>query len=615
MSDSNSGKLHDSPRLPIEHDDDVFQQHSTFGDDMLVDGQTPVEQPSELHDRGGQQDILFEDVMPFTEEMFLERPTYLLDDSVQQNFMWNNAMPLDDQPSGEQAPELYGNVNAQQDSSMDIDDKPSFGQLPKTYDYDTFDPEKFLHDIAEIESNPQAWWAQGGGPLRSDGLIDFGFSPDGPDFNFDTSSIPHTAQTSLPEPINTLGLAGLPLVLNTTPTSGQPQQVSAQPDVGLNCYPQHPPVLHSLPYSFNWDEITQRQLELLRRNGSGQFVTNSGTGTVLEAIPENEARTPGLSTPPPKQPSNFDYLETAAKTLTTPSPSPILQAASVKRQPGDRRHTIVTGRNQPAVKFTIYQETLLVNSVAEAKQTAITHIPLDIPKGHDDRDAVASQPQFWIPRITRAFDSDFLVQPDDGTKLTAEGQTEWTRWQSEHENKVWSILALHADPKRLAQSCAWIFYNLVLRAHEKDQGLPAVGKTIANPGPNTRLICSERINQAITVLEKFPIVRYDFLKQDRLDGLAANPGGFVSRKIDNMWVNYKKKHKTGPVKEESVKTEPATKKRKASEAEQQSDANGQPAGDVDPKQSKRKKVKATPKKRGSQAKPKQVKDEDGDEIM
>ena len=104
------------------------------------------------------------------------------------------------------------------------------------------------------------------------------------------------------------------------------------------------------------------------------------------------------------------------------------------------------------------------------------------------------------------------------------------------------------------------------------------------------------------MLKKFPIVRYDFIRLDRLDGLAANPLGFVNRKIENMWVNYKKKHNTGPVKEEPVKAEPTGKTRTAAELEQQLDANGLPTGPVSATiQPGPKRTKAAPKKRGSQA--------------
>jgi len=609
MSDLSSTNPDDSlpheARLTCQFCDNVVQQDSEFGDDMILDGQTPVGQPPELLDRGVPHDFFSENTMPLPDEAPLEQPHNLLDDGLQQGSTVTSTMALDLQSSTEQPSELHSDGKIQPGDLMEVD-------------YGDFDPEQFLRDIAEMESSSSAWWAKTGGSLLSDGAMDFGPFPDGPVFSFETDStsppIDFTAQAPPADPVNSSGLGGLPTILDTAPISTQPQQVFTQSDTGSSHYPNSPPALHSLPYDFTWEEITQRQLSLLNGNGPGQFITNSGTGTVLEAIPENEARPSGLSTPPPKQPSRVDYLNTAANTLATPTPSPILQAASVKRQPAERRHTVATGRNQPAVKFPIHNNTLLVGSVAEAKDTANTRIKLYV--SDDDSRAVASRAGFWIPRIAQTFDSGFLPQPDDGTRLTAEGQAEWTRWQTEHENKVWSILASHLDAPKLAQSCACIFYTLVLEAHEGGKGLPYVGKTIANPGPNIHLKCSDRINAAISVLEKFPIVRYDFLKQDRLDGLAANPEGFVNRKIDNMWVNYKKKHNTGPVKEEPVKTEAGTaKKRKASGAEQPFDTNGRYTGELGGSQSKPKRARATPKKHASQVTLAQVKGEDDDEIL
>ena len=172
--------------------------------------------------------------------------------------------------------------------------------------------------------------------------------------------------------------------------------------------------------------------------------------------------------------------------------------------------TAPTGRHHMAVKFPIYNRLLLVNGLSEAKIVANKRIALDVIDD-DDRDLVVARPQDWVPLIAKTFESGYLGQPDDGTRLTEEGQAEWTRWQREHENKVWFILKNKGEEEapKFVQSCAYIFYGLVLEAHEQGKGLPYVGKTISNPGPNINLKCSERINEAIEVLKKFPIVRYE----------------------------------------------------------------------------------------------------------
>jgi hypothetical protein len=606
MSEFNIADLHESLSYAAQlvSSDDAVQQVDSA---MLLDDQSHVVRPPELLDYGFQQDSYFDNAMLLDYEPHLEIPPDILDD-VQPDFMSDNPMPLDDQPPVEQPSELY-NYGTQDEIVFSEDD------------YD------------QLMEDPRGWWVQYGGPLHPDGTMDFGPSANDPVFDFDMEGITYsndsTAQAPLAGHMPSVGLCGLPTTFDTTPTNGQPQQFFTQPDYGASQYPLPPGPQHSLPSDFDWDDIVRRRSHVAAGNRPGHFSTNCGTGTVLEAIPEFDDRFPGFAFPPLKQPSSVDQLP------ATPSPSPTLQAASVSKQPTGRRHTVATGRNRPAVHFPIYQPHLLVNGLADAKGMANTRITLDV-MGHDDRDLVVSHPEYWVPLIANAFDSDFLGEPDEGTRLTPEGQAEWTRWQREHDNKVWSILnAREGDAPRFVQSCAYIFYDLVLDAHEEGKGLPHVGKTIANPGPNIYLKCSERIHSAIHVLAKYPIVRYDFLRQDRLDGLAANPLGFVNRKIENMWVNYKKKHNTGPVKEEPVKTEPTVadgtdvpkgnvrgKKRPASEMLQQVDANGLPTGGVAAThQSTRKRPKPQPKKRGSRAKvppsqvatPMQVKDENDDE--
>jgi hypothetical protein len=598
MSDFSVTDLHDSlpPEVQLSFDlhGDVVQQQSTIDGAMPLDGQPPVERPPEFLDHGVQQHSFSDNAMPLSHEAPLEQLLELPDDDAKQG--------------------------TKTDTAMDIDDQPAAGQPPHLYSYGTqgdivFNSADFERDIAQINENAPGWWVQHGGSLHSDGSIDFGSSTDQPHFDFEMDdvvpSIEPTAQTPSAESINPFGLCGLPTNLGNTPTSGQPQQMFAPPDSGPIQYPLPPVTHYPLPYNFDWQNIAERQSRAPMSNAPGHFITNSGTGAVLEVIPEDAARSPGLSFTPVQRPSSVANLNFPAGTLTTPSPSPTLQAASVDRQPPVRRNTVATGtgrtaptgRHHIAVKFPIYNRLLLVNGLSEAKTMANKRIALDVIDD-DDRDLVVARPQDWVPLISKAFESDYLGQPDDGTRLTKEGQAEWTRWQQEHENKVWHILDIKGEEEspKFVQSCAYIFYGLVLEAHEQGKGLPYVGKTISNPGPNINLKCSERINEAIEVLKKFPIVRYDFIRQDRLDGLAANPLGFVNRKIENMWVNYKKKHNTGPVKEEPVKAEPTGKKRTAAEMEQQLDANGLPTGTVSATiQPGPKRTKAAPKKRGSQA--------------
>jgi hypothetical protein len=202
---------------------------------------------------------------------------------------------------------------------------------------------------------------------------------------------------------------------------------------------------------------------------------------------------------------------------------------------------------QTAVKQPIDNSELLVSRVDDAKAIAIERIQLQVV--NDDRDDVAAHPKVWVLKIAKALDIDFRTQAEEHDRLTEEGRAEFMRWQVEHENRAWAILSNKEDVASFVQSCAWLLYDKALELHQL--GLEDVGKTIANGGADLTSKCSERIDAAITAIEEYSIVKYDFLRQDRLEALLANPSGFTARKRENCWVNYKKKKTVGPVKTEN----------------------------------------------------------------
>lgn len=210
--------------------------------------------------------------------------------------------------------------------------------------------------------------------------------------------------------------------------------------------------------------------------------------------------------------------------------------AKKKRSSTTNKGKIVSPRSEINVKK------LLITDMETARDTAIKLIPLKVE--YDDRDDVAAHPEHWIPLIAAALDESFVAEPpkiadkEDSARLV-----QWTQWQTENENKTWIVLSAHPNPPMFAQSCAYIFYDMVLEAHRPGKGLRDVCKTISNGGPNLELKCSERIEKAINALEKYPIVRLDLVKLERLHGLLASPDGFVTRKIDNMWQNSSRKYK------------------------------------------------------------------------
>lgn len=274
----------------------------------------------------------------------------------------------------------------------------------------------------------------------------------------------------------------------------------------------------------------------------------------------------GADTIDPSRPADVSHLAAPpAPRKLTPKPAldvgataPMAQGSFVvpvkkdtqTQQPATKtkpKKPTVSKAKQTAVKQPIDNSELLVSTFDDAKAIAIERIQLQVV--NDDRDDVAAHPKVWVLKIAKALDIDFRTQAEEHDRLTEEGRAEFTRWQVEHENKAWAILSDKEDVASFAQSCAWLLYDKALELHQL--GLEDVGKTIANGGADLTSKCSQRINAAITAIEEYSIVKYDFLRQDRLEALLANPSGFTCRKRENCWVNYKKKKTVGPVKTEN----------------------------------------------------------------
>jgi hypothetical protein len=92
-------------------------------------------------------------------------------------------------------------------------------------------------------------------------------------------------------------------------------------------------------------------------------------------------------------------------------------------------------------------------------------------------------------------------------------------------------------------------------------------------------------------------VRYDLLKRERLAAIVASPQGFYRKKVDNLFVNYKKRGNAGEVKvkNQDANETPmasgkpkATRKRKAPSPDLADDENDEsPNGGDDVQPTKR----------------------------
>lgn len=306
----------------------------------------------------------------------------------------------------------------------------------------------------------------------------------------------------------------------------------------------------------------------------------------------NKTTTPTL--PSPMKTITSRKGQKSSSDVATPSPADDSASSTTTRRtpPAPAKKRVNKHKNLPP-RTQIYTKKLLIRDLATATHYAVKYTQLTV--ANDDRDLVAADPGFWITTLAKAFDAPFKELPEDIANRTPARLAEWTRWQTEHEDKTWALLAEHDDPRLMAQSCARIFFEQVLEAHEPGRGLKEVAKTIANGGADLNMTCSQRLAAAIGALGHFTIARYDLLKLERLDALAASPDGFVSRKVSNMWLNFKRKD---PGEAAGGKG----KKRAAPAVESDDDEDGPGAGgDTALTESPMKKVKtegnATPKSR------------------
>jgi hypothetical protein len=213
-----------------------------------------------------------------------------------------------------------------------------------------------------------------------------------------------------------------------------------------------------------------------------------------------------------------------------------------------RRNRPTTSKaKKPTTRMPLYNSQLPVLSLEDAKKAvAIKRFELEVVD--DDWKDVTAQKADFVGEIVKALEVGYRPQAEEHDRLTAEGRAEFTRWQKEHENKSWTVLDDEEvkDAAEFAQACAVIFFHMTLEAHQS-KFLADPGKTVSNGSVDVTMKCSARLNAAIAAIGEYPIVKYDFLRQERLVALIASPRGFYSRKVENMGVNYKKKKGVGPV--------------------------------------------------------------------
>lgn len=172
---------------------------------------------------------------------------------------------------------------------------------------------------------------------------------------------------------------------------------------------------------------------------------------------------------------------------------------------------------------------------------------------------IHSNSQAWVTKLTSAFGTDYLSNPEDTTKNTPAQRDWFTRWQKQAHVTILTIITAK-DPKHLERSC-WYLVDAVIKAHEL--GVVDAGGNVSPSG----LKCSERLAFIVSMLEKYALVRRDVLRAWHVDEIAANPEAFIKRKLVNCWNNGHRAEKAKEAKEGKA----TEKKRAASKVDEEAE--------------------------------------------
>jgi len=180
------------------------------------------------------------------------------------------------------------------------------------------------------------------------------------------------------------------------------------------------------------------------------------------------------------------------------------------------------------------QEVLAYRFMAEAKKHEIVRVPLTrTALANDDWKQIKKSKRTqkkWVLQIQTALTSPYKTLPEGRSHQSQRDKDEWTRWQEFHEKKVAPLLSKPSQ----AEMRAWNLLQKTLMAHR--MGVPKTGM-----GTDRSSIASVRLDMIVKTITGMPLVALDVMRRKDMDELVANPAGFKTRKMNNLWINFSKK--------------------------------------------------------------------------
>ena len=173
---------------------------------------------------------------------------------------------------------------------------------------------------------------------------------------------------------------------------------------------------------------------------------------------------------------------------------------------------------------------LRFRTVAEALGSGGARIQFDVDD--DDWREIEQEPRPYIVRMIDAFQRPYKAN-HPRANLTEDEQGQWTRFQRDHVERT---RAHTRDHPELIEINAWRIMAQALEIHR----VGVVKAITKGQSIDEQSKCSERLEKIIDAIADYGIVRFDVIRNTRLDDLAANPRYFVSRKVCNFNGNRRK---------------------------------------------------------------------------
>jgi len=138
--------------------------------------------------------------------------------------------------------------------------------------------------------------------------------------------------------------------------------------------------------------------------------------------------------------------------------------------------------------------------------------------------------------------------------FTADEKALWKKWQA---LGIKQLTEIHDAPNQLnvvelAEAKAWLVFDQIILVHKH-------GFVLSTVTPNADLKCSDRLSEAVRVIQEYPTLRkhiFDTNFNGQACEFASGPQYFMNKRIANVWSNEARKPEDKRVKAATAQAQP-----------------------------------------------------------